>query len=120
VADLDAARRWYQYALGLTGIIERSSCLSPPSARSSCKVQAARLGGRWRRQAIAGAAAIAVAVAAGILTLITTSNRCSYTMAAGFIAALLAYGSLLLLATTSEQDNPASSRLRRDTPGRDA
>jgi hypothetical protein len=64
---------------------------------------AARLGGRWRRQATAGAAAIAVAVAAGILTMITSSNWWSYAMAVGFIAALLADGSLLLLpaATTS-------------------
>jgi hypothetical protein len=57
---------------------------------------AARLGGRWRRRAIAGTAAIAVAVAPGILTLIPSSNWWSYMMAVGFIAALLAYGSLLL------------------------
>ena len=57
---------------------------------------AARLGGRWRGQGIAGAAAIAMAVAAGILTVITSSNWWSYAMAVGFIAAVLAYGSLLL------------------------
>ena len=68
----------------------------------------ARLGGRWRRQAITGAAAIIVAVTAGILTLMTTSNWWSYAMAAGFIAALLAYGSLLLPTTTPAQGNPAS------------
>jgi hypothetical protein len=41
---------------------------------------AARLGGWWRRQAIAGTAAIAVAVAAGILTLTAGSNWWSYAM----------------------------------------
>jgi heme A synthase len=64
-----------------------------------------RLGGRWRRQAIAGTAAVAVAVATGILTLITESNWWSYAMAVGFIAALLAYSSLLLPATSPAQDN---------------
>ncbi|MGE5135764.1 MAG: hypothetical protein ACM32E_22995 [Gemmatimonadota bacterium] len=68
---------------------------------------AARLGGRWRRQAVVGAAAITVAFAAGILTLMTGSNWWSYAMAAGFIAALLAHGSLLL-STTSAQENVAS------------
>lgn len=51
---------------------------------------AARLGGLWRRRAITGAAAIAVGVVADILTLITKNNWWSYTMAVGFIAALLA------------------------------
>jgi hypothetical protein len=64
---------------------------------------AARLGSHWRRHAIAGATA--VAVAAGILTLITNNNWWSYTMAVGFIAALLAYGSLLLPATAPAQDS---------------
>ena len=62
---------------------------------------AARVGGLWRRRAITGAAAIAVAVGAGILTLITKNNWWSYTMAVGFIAALLAYGSLLLPASAA-------------------
>jgi hypothetical protein len=70
---------------------------------------AARLGGRSRRQSITGAAAITVAVTAGILTLLTGSNWWSYAMAAGFIAALLAYGSLLLPATTPTQHHSASS-----------
>jgi hypothetical protein len=65
---------------------------------------AVRVGGRWRSQAIAEATAIAVAVAAGILTLITKSNWWSYAMAVGFIAALLASGSLLLPAATPAQD----------------
>jgi hypothetical protein len=69
---------------------------------------AARLGGRSRKQAITGAAAITVAVAAGILTLLTGSNWWSYAMAGAFIVALLAYGSLLLQATTPAQHNPAS------------
>jgi hypothetical protein len=60
---------------------------------------AARLDSRWRSRAVAGAAAIAVAVAAGILTLITRNNWWSQAMAVSFIAALLAYGSLLLPAT---------------------
>ena len=71
---------------------------------------AARLGSHWRRHAIAGATAIAVAVAAGILTLITNNNWWSYTMAVGFIAALLAYGNLLLPASAAEQsDLPPSA-----------
>ena len=35
-------------------------------------------------------------VAAGILTMLTTSNWWSFAMAAGFIAALLIYGNLLI------------------------
>jgi len=65
---------------------------------------AAHLRGRWRSQAIASATAIAVAVAAGILTLITNSGWWSYTMAVGFITALLAHASLLLPANTPAQD----------------
>jgi len=61
------------------------------------------VGGLWHRRAITGAAAIAVAVVAGILTLITKNNWWSYTMAVGFIAALLAYGSLLLPASAAAQ-----------------
>lgn len=64
---------------------------------------AAPLGHRWRRQAVTGAIAIAIAVTGGILTLITDSNWWSYTMAVGFITALLAYGSLLLPATAPAQ-----------------
>jgi len=71
---------------------------------------AAKLGGLWRRRAITGAAAIAVAVVAGILTLATKNNWWSYTMAVGFIAALLAYGNLLLPASAAEQsDLPPSA-----------
>ena len=51
-------------------------------------------------QDIAGATAIAMAAAAGILTLITKGDWWSYAMAVGFIAALLASGSLLLPANT--------------------
>jgi hypothetical protein len=78
---------------------------------------AARLGGRWRGQATAGAAAIAVAVAAGILTVITSSNWWSYAMAAGFIAALLAYGSLLLLPAPTT--SPARSERGGTVPQTD-
>jgi uncharacterized BrkB/YihY/UPF0761 family membrane protein len=49
----------------------------------------------WRKQAILGAAAIGVTTAAGILTQLTNSNWWSYGMAAGFITALLTYGSIL-------------------------
>ena len=65
---------------------------------------AARLGGLWRRRAITGAAAIAVGVVADILTLITKNNWWSYTMAVGFIAALLAHGGLLLPASATAQN----------------
>ena len=71
---------------------------------------AVRAGGRWRSQATVGAAAMAVAVAAGILTLITKSNWWSYAMAAGFIAALLASGSLLLPATAPAQAGPSPAQ----------
>ena len=49
----------------------------------------------WRKQAILGAAAIGVTTVAGVLTLLTKSNWWSYAMAAGFITALLTYGSML-------------------------
>jgi hypothetical protein len=78
---------------------------------------AGRLGGRWRRQATAGAAAIAVAVAAGILTMITSSNWWSYAMAVGFIAALLAYGSLLLPSAATR--SPARSERGGTVPQTD-
>jgi hypothetical protein len=59
----------------------------------------------WRRWlAGAGAAVIAVAAAAGILTLATSSGWWSFVMAAGFTAALLAYGGLLIPVTA---DDPA-------------
>jgi hypothetical protein len=73
---------------------------------------AARLGGRLRSHAIASATAIAVATAAGILTLVTKSGWWSYAMAVGFIAALLASGSLLLLANTPAQDSPPLAAAR--------
>ncbi len=69
---------------------------------------AARLGGWWRRRATTGTAAITVAVAGGILTLMTGSNWWSYAMAAGFIAALLAHGSLLLPVIPPGHDTVAS------------
>jgi len=59
---------------------------------------AAYLGSPWRSPAIWGAAAIAATLAAGVVTTITKSNWWSYAMAAGFIAALLIYGNLLLPA----------------------
>lgn len=49
----------------------------------------------WRKQAILGAAAIGTTAAAGVLTLLTKSSWWSYAMAAGFITALLTYGSIL-------------------------
>ena len=78
---------------------------------------AVRLGGRWRTQTIAGATAITMAVAAGTLTVITESNWWSYTMAVGFIAALLAYGSLLLPASAASQSgSPPSNPTAAATP----
>jgi peptidoglycan/LPS O-acetylase OafA/YrhL len=47
------------------------------------------------KQAILGAAAISVTTAAGVLTLLAKSNWWSYAMAAGFITAILTYGSIL-------------------------
>jgi hypothetical protein len=49
---------------------------------------------REHRLAIWGTGAITTALAAGILTLITSSNWWSYGMAAAFIASLLIYGRL--------------------------
>jgi heme A synthase len=72
---------------------------------------AARLDRRRRNRAIAGAAAIAVAIAGGILTVITSNNWWSYAMAVGFIAALLAYGSLLL--PSGRGDDPPGVPIRR-------
>jgi hypothetical protein len=66
---------------------------------------AARLGGQWRRRAVADTAA----VTAGILTVLTSSNWWSYIMAVGFITALLAYGSLLLPVTAPAHDSTPSS-----------
>ncbi|MGI8448086.1 MAG: hypothetical protein ACR2MP_13090 [Streptosporangiaceae bacterium] len=54
---------------------------------------------RSRQLAILGAAAIAAAFAAGLLSMITNSNWWSYGMALGFIASLLAYGGLLITGT---------------------
>jgi hypothetical protein len=59
---------------------------------------AAYLGSPWRSPAIWGAAAITATLAVGVLTTITKSNWWSFAMAAGFIASLLIYGSLLLPA----------------------
>ena len=73
---------------------------------------AAPHGGHWRRHATA----IAVAVTAGILTLVTKNNWWSYTMAVGFIAALLAYGSLLLPATAPTQDSVPPSAPKASSP----
>jgi heme A synthase len=69
-------------------------------------------GGRWRRQAIGGATAVAATAAAGILTLLTTSNWWSYAMAVGFIAAFLIYGNLLIQLETRER-RPDDQRVTR-------
>ncbi len=79
---------------------------------------AAGVGGRPRSQAIADATAIAVATTAGALTLITKSDWWSYTMAVGFIAALLASGSLLLPAETPAPGSPPGSPLGAAARGR--
>jgi uncharacterized membrane protein len=56
--------------------------------------------GRQRQLAVWGAVAIAATTAAGILTMITSSDWWSYGMALGFIASLLCYGGLLAQAGT--------------------
>jgi heme A synthase len=62
-------------------------------------IRAARDGGNRPRQlARSGAVLIGLTVIAGIMTVITKNNWWSYTMAAGFIASMLLYGSLLVRA----------------------
>jgi len=62
-------------------------------------IRAARGGGKRPRQlARSGAVLIGLTVIAGIMTVITKNNWWSYTMAAGFIASMLLYGSLLVRA----------------------
>jgi hypothetical protein len=66
-------------------------------------IRAARGGGKRPRQlARSGAVLIGLTVIAGVITVITNNNWWSYTMAAGFIASMLLYGSLLVRA-----QNPA-------------
>ena len=60
----------------------------------------------------AASASMANRTAAGILTLLTKSDRWSYAMAVGFIAALLASGSLLLPANTPAQGSPPIAAAR--------
>jgi hypothetical protein len=63
----------------------------------------------WRRWlARAGAAVIAVAAAAGVLTLITNNGWWSYVMAAGFTVALMAYVGLLIPATAGPDPSTAT------------
>lgn len=62
-------------------------------------IRAARGGGdRPRQLARSGAVLIGLTVIAGVMTVITKNNWWSYTMAAGFIASVLLYGSLLVRA----------------------
>jgi len=62
-------------------------------------IRAARGGGNRPRQlACSGAILIGLTVIAGVMTVITKNNWWSYTMAAGFIASVLLYGSLLMWA----------------------
>lgn len=62
-------------------------------------IRAAR-GGRDRPRQLArsGAVLIGLTVIAGVMTVITKNNWWSYTMATGFIASVLLYGSLLVRA----------------------
>jgi hypothetical protein len=64
-------------------------------------VRATRGGGRARRLAQWGAAAIVLTFGMGIATLITSSNWWSYAMAVGFLVSLLGYVSLLVQATSA-------------------
>ena len=62
-------------------------------------IRAARGGGERPRQlARSGAVLIGLTVIGGVMTVITKNNWWSYTMAAGFIASVLLYGSLLVRA----------------------
>ena len=62
-------------------------------------IRAARSGGERPRQlARWGAILIGLTFVAGVLTMITKNDWLSYAMAAGFIASLLLYGSLLVRA----------------------
>jgi heme A synthase len=62
-------------------------------------IRAARGGGdRPRQLARSGAVLIGLTVIAGVMTVITNNNWWSYTMAVGFIASVLLYGSLLVWA----------------------
>jgi hypothetical protein len=76
------------------------------------------LGGRWRRLATVGAIAVVAAFGTGVLTLITRNNWWSYIMAVGFIAALLAYGSLLLPADAAAQPGLSPSAPGSSAPER--
>ncbi|MGH3149997.1 MAG: hypothetical protein ACRDOB_04600, partial [Streptosporangiaceae bacterium] len=72
-------------------------------AGAAMVIRAARGGGKRPRQlARSGAALIGLTVIAGVMTVITSNNWWSYTMATGFIAAMLLYGTLLMRA-----QNPA-------------
>ncbi|MGH3194138.1 MAG: hypothetical protein ACRDOL_44140 [Streptosporangiaceae bacterium] len=62
-------------------------------------IRAARGGGdRPRQLARSGAVLIGLTFIAGVMTVITKNNWWSYAMAAGFIASVLLYGSLLVRA----------------------
>jgi hypothetical protein len=61
-------------------------------------IPAAGGGDRPRQLARSGAVLIGLTVIAGVMTVITKNNWWSYTMAAGFIASVLLYGSLLVRA----------------------
>jgi heme A synthase len=69
-------------------------------------VRAARGGGRQRRLARWGAAAIVLTFGAGITTLVTKNDWWSYAMAVGFIVSLLVYVSLLVQATSVAGESP--------------
>lgn len=70
------------------------------AAGAAVIVRAAAQTPDWRQWlARAGAAAIGVSIASGILTLVTSSGWWSYAMAVGFTAALAAYGGLLIPVT---------------------
>ncbi|HEY7263084.1 MAG TPA: hypothetical protein VH589_16550 [Trebonia sp.] len=62
-------------------------------------IRAARGGGdRPHQLARSGAVLVGFTVIAGVMTVITKNNWWSYTMATGFIASVLLYGSLLVWA----------------------
>lgn len=76
-------------------------------------IRATRGGGdRPRQLARSGAVLIGLTVIAGVMTVITKNNWWSYAMAAGFIASVLLYGSLLVRA-----QSPAPQPGNRADPG---
>ena len=80
-------------------------------------IRAARGGGdRPRQLARSGAVLIGLTVIAGVMTVITKNNWWSYAMAAGFIASVLLYGSLLVRAQSLPPHTRATELIQVRSP----